>query len=158
MTRSTNAFCQGALGAARREDKGGLLDEFCRTTGYHRFSPREGWSSARTGGPEMTIEEVLVQAARRDFGAVLDRHEAAVVEAATLEGYWATLRGLSIGQWPPDEVIGLISSIDTVLAAVETRHGLGTWCRGQRIELRGQATRLLGEEGRLVIPTQWTPL
>jgi hypothetical protein len=75
-----------------------------------------------------------------------------------LESRWATLRALAPDSWPPDAVIGLISSIDTVLAAVETRHGLGTWCRGQRIELRGQATRLLGEEGRLVIPTQWTPL
>jgi hypothetical protein len=28
----------------------------------------------------------------------------------------------------------------------------------QRLALHAEAVRLLGEEGRLVIPTQWTPL
>jgi hypothetical protein len=106
-----------------------------------------------------TIEEVLTQASVRDFGHVGDRFTAATAEAADLETRWATLRGLAPDSRLPDAVIGLIGSIDSLVAAAEVRHAtLGTWARSQRLALHAEAVRLLGEEGPVVIPTQWTPL
>jgi hypothetical protein len=75
-----------------------------------------------------TIEEVLTQASVRDFGHVGDRFTAATAEAADLETRWATLRGLAPDSRLPDAVIGLIGSIDSLVAAAEVRHAtLGTW-------------------------------
>jgi hypothetical protein len=43
----------------------------------------------------MTTEQVLVEAAYRDYGHVADRFDAARAEAATLDALWLDLRGLA---------------------------------------------------------------